>query len=101
MNTTHYNTAGELQGIIISKDDLNFQEAIVNAMEIIDSHPEYNAHVMSIAKRIFIGKKHGNDVVSIQIANIDYIQVTEEAILISCNRYDVAIQFSEPTFIIC
>lgn len=101
MNKTTFNHAGELQGIIISKHDSNFEEAIANAMDIIDSHPLYNAHVMTIAKRIFIGKKHGNDVVSIRIANIDYLQVTEEAILISCNTYDVAIQFSEATFIIC
>lgn len=99
MNTT-FNNAGDLQGIIISKHDSNFMEAVVNAIEIIDSHPNYTAWVSTISDRIAISKRVGNnDIVSIKIPNINHINVEEEIITIVCETYAVSISFSEPTFI--
>ena len=98
MNTT-YNEANEIQGIIISKEDSNFMESIVNLIEIIDSHPHYLAHMFSNKTRINISQESGN-IVSIQIKHIELISIAEESIHIMCGNYSVAIEFEKPQFII-
>jgi hypothetical protein len=99
MNNTQYNNAGELQGIIISKHDSNFMEAVVNAIEIIDSHPHYLAYIFQDKNRITISQESGN-IVSIRIKHIELISINDDSIHIMCGIYSVAIQYAEPQFII-
>jgi hypothetical protein len=98
MNTT-YNNAGELQGIIISKQDLNFMEALTNAIDIIDSHPHYCAYFLCDKTRISISQESGN-IVSIRIQHIEFISIEEENIHIMCGQQNIAIEFNKPAFII-
>ena len=99
MNTTQYNNAGELQGIIISKHDSNFMDALANTIEIINSHPHYCAYFLCDKTRISISQESGN-IVSIRVENLQFINIYDESIHIECGQFSVAIEFAKPAFII-
>ena len=99
MNTTQYNKAGELQGIIISKHDSNFMDALANAIEIINSHPHYCAYFLCDRTRISISQESGN-IVSIRVENLQFINVYDESIYILCEQMAVCINYARPEFII-
>jgi hypothetical protein len=98
MNTT-YNNAGELQGIIIRKQDSNFNEALINAVDIINSHPHYCAYFLCDKTRISISQESGN-IVSIRVENLQFINVYEENIFFLCEQMAVCINYARPEFII-
>ena len=97
MNTT-YNKSGDIQGVVISKHETDFNAALIGLIETIDEHQFYSAHFLN-DNRIMIGQEDGN-IVSIQIKYIEFISIDDDSIHIMCGQFSVAIEFAKAAFII-
>jgi hypothetical protein len=95
---TKYNEAGEMQGILISKNDENFSQSLISMVETLNEHPFYISYFID-DYRISISQESGN-IVSLQIKHIEFISICVTSIHIMCGNYSVAIEFEKPQFII-
>jgi hypothetical protein len=98
MQTT-YNNAGEVQGIIISKNDENFEQYLLSMVSTIDEHPFYRCYFSENTDRILISQESGN-IASIKIKHVLLISIEEESIRIMCKEHSISIEFDKPAFII-
>jgi hypothetical protein len=93
-----YTADNVIQGISIINSDENFNQQIIELIDLINDHKFYNCY--KISDRILINKRDNIDILSIRIKHIHNVYITDDAIIISTLHNTFEINSNVSQFII-
>lgn len=93
-----YTQENVIQGITIQNTDVNFDQSIIDLMEIINEHQFYNCQ--KLGRRLLIGKKNTEDIMSVVITKITSIVIKDAEICINTDAFQLSLTNNISQFII-
>lgn len=93
-----YTQENVIQGITIHNTDANFDQSIIDLMEIINENQFYTCH--KLGRRLLIGKTNTSDIMSVVITKITSINILNDEICINTDAFQLSISNNESQFIL-
>jgi hypothetical protein len=93
-----YTQENVIQGITIQPTDVNFDQSIIDLMEIINENQFYTCH--KVGRRLLIGKTNTSDIMSVVVTKITSIIIKDDEICINTDAFMLSITNNISQFII-